>query len=45
METTVKTRGPLGSKRIPKLNMQELVSVVNKRYERSLVSKSQRGYM
>ena len=38
METTLTTRGSIGSKRVPKLNMQELVSVVNQRYEKALVS-------
>ena len=38
MEKVLKTRGAARSGRIPKLSMQELVSVVNQRYEKSLVS-------
>lgn len=37
MEKVLKTRGVARSGRIPKLSMQELVSVVNQRYEKSLL--------
>lgn len=37
METVFKSKGDATSKRVPKLNMLELVTVVNRRYEKALL--------